>query len=96
MKSEIYTMTSSVFDVKSYRVYSNQTLLKPADLDALQCPSCGDLLQDPVQVTACGHRFCRSCIEECMRHRYVHTIVMSSHCYMCTFCFTARGHIDAQ
>lgn len=67
-------MTSSTIDVKGYKVYSKQTLLKPTDLDALQCPLCEDILHDPIQVTACGHRFCRSCIEKCMRHRYVHTI----------------------
>ena len=79
-------MTSSAIDVRSYRIRSNQILLKPTDIDALQCPLCGDLLHDPIQVTACGHRFCRSCIEKCMSHRYVLTILPCDFIYVCIFC----------
>ena len=62
-------MSSSKFGMESYRVYSNQKQLKLADLEALICRSCRGILRDPVQVTACGDRFCRSCIETLMSHR---------------------------
>ena len=63
-------MTSSKLDVKRCRVYSKHTLLKPSDLESLLCPFCGGLLRDPVQVIACGDRFCRCCMDKLMSHRY--------------------------
>lgn len=65
-------MTSLMFDAKSCRVYSKQTQLKAADLQALMCSSCRGILRDPVQVTSCGDRFCRSCIDKLMSNRYLH------------------------
>jgi hypothetical protein len=49
------------------RVYSNGVQLKEAELMTLMCPACNGLLRDPVQVTACGDRFCQSCIDRLMR-----------------------------
>lgn len=37
----------------------NQTY---ADVRAIVCPLCERPFRDPVQVTTCGHRFCRSCL----------------------------------
>ena len=52
-------------------VYSNGVQLKEAELMTLMCPACNGLLRDPVQVTACGDRFCQSCIDRLMRNKYV-------------------------
>ncbi|CAI8057723.1 TNF receptor-associated factor 5 [Geodia barretti] len=50
------------------KVYSNGVQLKEAELMTLMCPACNGLLRDPVQVTACGDRFCQSCIDRLMRN----------------------------
>jgi hypothetical protein len=35
----------------------NKTILDPKYI----CPKCSLILQDPVQLNACGHRLCQSC-----------------------------------
>ena len=40
--------------------------LSSTELSSLTCASCGLLLRDPQQVTTCGHRFCRVCIDQIM------------------------------
>ena len=55
-------MTSlSKLDVKIYR---NGKRVEMAELNNLMCPHCNGLLRDPVQVTACGDRFCSPCIDQ--------------------------------
>jgi hypothetical protein len=49
-------------------VYRAGKKLEPAEMTNLVCPSCNSILRDPVQVTACGDRFCRSCINHIMSH----------------------------
>ena len=62
------------FDVKRCKVYRKQTLLKTTDVETLLCSACSELLRDPVQVTACGDRFCRGCIEKLMSSRYAYYV----------------------
>ena len=50
------------YDVSNTTVYSKDSPLKPAELDTLTCPACKKVLKEPVQVIACGHRFCKGCI----------------------------------
>ena len=35
--------------------------------DRLKCSICLFPLKDPIQVTKCGHRFCRKCIDPILR-----------------------------
>ena len=51
------------YDVSNTTVYSKNGPLKPGELDTLTCPACKKVLKEPVQVIACGHRFCRPCID---------------------------------
>lgn len=60
-------MAPAVYHVDRYRVYREHSLLKPADLEALSCPLCCGILREPVQVIACGHRYCRQCAEKIMK-----------------------------
>ena len=58
------------YDVKGSSVYNKQgRVLKMADLQALLCSICGLILREAMQVTQCGHRFCRTCIETLMSER---------------------------
>ena len=83
-------------DARYYKIYHNNSLLKSSDVAALLCPSCGGLLRDPVQVTACGDRFCRSCIEKIMSHRYNPEVYMySDHCSI-YFVSTVKVHSTVQ
>lgn len=50
------------YDISNTTVYSNTGPLKPNELDTLTCPICKKVLKDPMQVIACGHRFCRACV----------------------------------
>jgi len=50
------------YDIRNTTVYSNTGPLKPNELDTLTCPICKKILKDPMQVIACGHRFCRACV----------------------------------
>ena len=38
--------------------------LKLSELQNLLCCICGYVLREAMQVTQCGHRFCKSCIEK--------------------------------
>ena len=54
-------------DTKGYNigkstVYGKTGPLKPTELATLTCPACKKVLKEPMQVIACGHRFCRGCI----------------------------------
>ena len=58
------------YDLNGSSVYSKQgRVLKMADLQALLCSICELILMEPMQVTQCGHRFCRTCIETLMSGR---------------------------
>jgi len=58
------------YDVNGSCVYSKQgRVLKMADLQALLCSICGLILMEAMQVTQCGHRFCRTCIETLMSEK---------------------------
>ena len=35
--------------------------------DEYQCLVCHLALRDPHQITGCGHRFCKLCLQNCMR-----------------------------
>ena len=53
------------YDIGNAKVYnSKQCALSAADLSALNCSMCGLLLREPCQVITCGHRYCRSCIDQ--------------------------------
>jgi hypothetical protein len=53
------------YDVKNVAVYSRQgNALKLEELRELFCAVCGLILREAMQVTQCGHRFCKSCIEK--------------------------------
>ena len=56
--------TLSQLDVRVYRKDGSE--LQASDLARLMCPSCNGLLKEPVQVTACGDRFCHSCVSQLM------------------------------
>ena len=58
------------FDVSNTTVYSKNVPLKPAELDTLTCPACKKVLREPVQVIACGHRFCKGCISALTSERW--------------------------
>ena len=45
--------------------------LGPSDIESLECPYCNKLLREPRQLIGCGHRYCKSCIDEIMRKRSV-------------------------
>ena len=40
--------------------------LKAEELLAIICSLCGLILREAMQVTQCGHRFCKNCIEKIM------------------------------
>ena len=77
------------------RVYSNGVQLKEAELMSLMCPACNGLLRDPVQVTACGDRFCQSCIDRLMRKKYVPEFLGVSNINV-SLSSIARRHTNAQ
>jgi hypothetical protein len=53
------------YNVKGVTVYSKQGIALKADaLQALLCAVCGRVLREAMQVTQCGHRFCKECIEK--------------------------------
>ncbi len=36
--------------------------------DDFRCVVCLDAMKDPYQIVPCGHRFCRSCLEQLFRY----------------------------
>ena len=57
-------------DVKNSSVYNKQgRVLTLTELQALICSICGLLLVEAMQVTQCGHRFCKECIETLLSGR---------------------------
>ena len=70
------------------KVYSNGVQLKEAELMTLMCPACNGLLRDPVQVTACGDRFCQSCIDRLMRNKYVPVFLSESQINIISFFYS--------
>ena len=53
---------SQGYNIGKSTVYGKTGPLKPAELDTLTCPACKKVLKEPMQVIACGHRFCKGCI----------------------------------
>lgn len=52
------------YNVGAATIYNSQGPLKSVDLVALSCSKCEHVLQEPMQVTVCGHRYCKQCIEK--------------------------------
>jgi hypothetical protein len=53
------------YNVKDTKVYTPQgTALKLDQLTSLLCAVCGFVLRESMQVTRCGHRFCKVCIDK--------------------------------
>ena len=55
------------YDIQGSAIYDKNGSVKQAkDLQSLTCSMCQFILRDPKQVTApeCGHRFCKTCIEQ--------------------------------
>ena len=52
------------YNVKGVSVYNKQgNSLKIDELKTIICSICGLVLREAMQVTQCGHRFCKNCIE---------------------------------
>lgn len=51
---------------QSLDVYEEKTKRKvnPDELERFVCPICKNYLCDPVQITECGHRCCRTCVKD--------------------------------
>ena len=58
------------YDVGKATVYSKNRALSAVELSALTCSKCSLLLKEPQQVITCGHRYCKSCIEQLTSGRY--------------------------
>ena len=56
--------TSGGYDVGDTTVYSSQGPLAPSELASLSCSKCKLIPRDPKQVITCGHRYCKTCIEQ--------------------------------
>ena len=74
------------------RVYRNGVQQKEAELMTLMCPSCNGLLRDPVQVTACGDRFCQSCIHGLMRNKCVPEFLSVSQIHKISFFYSTAPY----
>jgi len=86
--------SSSGYDTSATTVYSQLGQLKKAQLQALQCSACQLILREPMQVIACGHRFCRCCIQTVMDQGWVN----GEHGMCCIdqpFPATEMDHTDA-
>ena len=58
------------YDVSGATVYSKQgTALSRNELSTIVCSVCGLILREAMQVTQCGHRFCKNCIEKILNER---------------------------
>ncbi|KFV69530.1 TNF receptor-associated factor 4, partial [Dryobates pubescens] len=40
------------------------------------CPLCGKPMREPVRVSTCGHRFCKTCLQEFLSHLSVYIRVL--------------------
>ena len=55
------------YDLNDTPAYNQQGgLLKLDELKTIICSVCGFILREAMQVTQCGHRFCKHCIERLM------------------------------
>ena len=62
---ETYIMEG--YNVNGAPVYRKQgSALKAEELQAVICCLCGFILRGAMQVTQCGHRYCKNCIEKVM------------------------------
>lgn len=44
------------------------------DHDLVFCPICTDIIEEPIYICGCNHKFCRKCIEDwCAKHTYCPT-----------------------
>ena len=58
------------YNVDGASVYNKLgSALKLSELQTLLCSICGYVLREAMQVTQCGHRFCKSCIDKLMTQR---------------------------
>ena len=57
------------YNVGRATVYNKHSPLKVADLASLTCSSCKLILREPQQVTSCGHRYCKVCIDQLTSER---------------------------
>ena len=56
----------SEFTMPGY-VFDNSLFKDQEALNRFCCPSCKQLLCNPVQLSCCGHRICKSCADEILR-----------------------------
>lgn len=49
------------------------------------CPKCDELLREAVQTIACGHRYCKACVEDILRYVKVNLAD-----YRCKFLFPKK------
>jgi len=57
------------YNVGGATVYNKQGPLKPSDQASLTCSRCKLILREPQQVTSCGHRYCRVCMDQLRSER---------------------------
>jgi hypothetical protein len=53
------------FNIGKAKLYSiKNTPMNATELNALKCSMCALLLREPCQVITCGHRYCKTCIDQ--------------------------------
>ena len=63
-------LTMEGYDLEGVSVYNMLgSALKLEELQTLLCSICGFVLREAMQVTQCGHRFCKNCIEKVTNQR---------------------------
>jgi len=63
------TAAAGGYNVGRATVYNKQGPLKPSDQASLTCSRCKLILREPQQVTSCGHRYCRVCMDQLRSER---------------------------
>ena len=59
------------YDIQGTVYDKNGSVKQAKDLQSLTCSMCQFILRDPKQVIACGHRFCKTCIEQLTAKGYL-------------------------
>ena len=52
------------YNVGGATVYNKHGPLIAADLASVTCSRCKLILREPQQITSCGHRYCKVCIDQ--------------------------------
>ncbi len=58
------------YEIDGATIYNKHGSMTKADLEHLLCSRCDKILRNAVQVTACGHRYCRDCLDSIVSDRY--------------------------